>query len=80
MAGSRVTALQTAVITVIAEPRPSLVTNGIPTRASPETEIATVVPAKMTARPAVDPAVTAASVGASPSASDCRKRVTMKSA
>jgi hypothetical protein len=38
-------------------------TNGMPTSARPEIEMATVVPAKMTARPAVDPAVTAASSG-----------------
>src|SRR5262249_60593112 len=56
IAGSSVTAVQTATTTVIAEPRPSFVTNGIPTRARPETEIATVVPAKITALPAVEPA------------------------
>ncbi len=80
IAGSRVTAVITATITVMAVPRPSLVTNGIPMSMRPEIEIATVSPAKITARPAVVPAVTAALTGRWPSARAWRKRVTMKSA
>ncbi len=49
----------------------------MPMNARPVIEIATVVPAKMTARPAVAPAVAAASRGGSPSWSACRNRVTM---
>jgi len=49
-----------------------------PIRASPVIEIATVTPAKMTARPAVAPAAAAAFCGDSPSWRNCRKRVTMK--
>ena len=58
---------------------PSFVTKSRPKNASPVTEIATVTPAKSTARPAVAPASAAASAGASPSCKNCRKRVTMNS-
>ena len=79
-AGSSVTAVTTAPTTVIAAPRPSLVTNGMPTTARPEIETATVSPAKRTARPAVLVAVTAACFGVSPSARAERNRVRMNSA
>ncbi len=42
--------------------------------------MATVAPAKMTARPAVEPAMTDASTGLLPRASSCRNRMTMNSA
>ena len=73
------TAATTATTTVIAAPRPILVMKSSPRIASAEIEIATVTPAKMTARPAVEAAVVAASTGERPSCSACRKRVTMKS-
>ena len=60
-------------------PIPSFVTKSSPKKASPVTEIATVRPAKSTARPADEPASAAASVGERPLWSSCRKRVTMKS-
>ena len=50
-----------------------------PISARPVIEIATVTPAKITARPAVAPAAAAASCGDSPSCRNCLKRVTMKS-
>ena len=77
MPGSRVTAAATATSTVIAAPRPILVMKSRPSRASAEIEIATVTPAKITARPAVDAAVVAASTGSRPSWSAWRNRVTM---
>jgi hypothetical protein len=70
----------TATTTVMAAPRPSFVMKSSPTTASAEIEIATVVPAKMTARPAVATAAAAASSDESPSWSACRNRVTMKRA
>ena len=79
MAGSRVTAATTATSTVIAAPSPILVMKSMPRRASDEIEIATVMPAKITARPAVAAAVVAASTGDWPSWRAWRKRVTMKS-
>ena len=72
-------AISTVVSTPRAEPMPSLVTKSRPKKARPVTEIATVRPAKSTARPADAPASAAASVGESPSCRNCRKRVTMKS-
>ena len=72
-------AISTVVSTPSAEPMPSLVTKSSPKNASPVTEIATVKPAKSTARPAEAPASAAASRGESPSWSSCRKRVTMNS-
>ena len=56
---------------------PSFVMNGMPITARPVIEIATVTPAKITARPAVDDAYAAASCGGIPSCNACRKRVTM---
>ena len=58
---------------------PSFVTKSRPKNASPVTEIATVRPAKSTARPAEAPASAAASRGARPSCRSCLKRVTMNS-
>jgi hypothetical protein len=72
-------AISTVVRTPSAEPMPSLVTKSRPKKASPVTEIATVRPAKSTARPAEAPASAAASVGDRPSCRYCRNRVTMKS-
>jgi len=76
-AGSSEIASSTDTITARAVPRPILVTNGMPIRNSPEIEIATVRPAKMTARPAVATAVTEASTGDRPSASPWRNRIRM---
>ncbi len=78
-AGSSEFASNTAVSTPSALPMPSLVMKSSPISARPVIEIATVVPAKMTARPAVAPAAAAAACGDSPSCKNCRKRVTMKS-
>ncbi len=72
-------AISTVVRTPSAEPMPSFVTKSRPKNASPVTEIATVSPAKSTARPAEAPASAAASAGESPSCRSCRNRVTMKS-
>jgi hypothetical protein len=72
-------AISTVVSTPSAEPMPSFVTKSRPKKARPVTEIATVAPAKSTARPADAPASAAASAGDSPSCSSCRKRVTMNS-
>ena len=58
---------------------PSLVMKSMPMIARPVIEMATVVPANTTARPAVAPAAAAASCGFSPSWSSCLNRVTMKS-
>ncbi len=51
--GSRNVAYSTAVSTPSAPPMPSFVMNGMPITARPVIEIATVTPAKITARPAV---------------------------
>ena len=72
-------AISTVVRTPSADPIPSFVTKSRPKKARPVTEIATVSPAKMVARPAEAPASAAASAGERPSWSSCRKRVTMKS-
>ena len=72
-------AINTVVRTPSEAPKPSFVTKSSPKSASPLTEIATVSPAKSTARPADAPASAAASAGESPSCRSCRKRVTMKS-
>ncbi len=72
-------AISTVVSTPSAAPMPSLVTKSRPKNASPVTEIATVSPAKSTARPAEAPASLAASTGDSPSCRYCLNRVTMKS-
>ena len=79
MAGSSVFARSTAVSTPRALPMPSLVMKSMPMKARPVIEIATVVPAKITARPAVAPAAAAASRVVSPSCSTCLNRVTMNS-
>ena len=71
-------AISTVVSTPSAEPMPSFVTKSRPKKARPLTEIATVRPAKSTARPAEAPASAAASTGDSPSCKSCLKRVTMK--
>jgi hypothetical protein len=72
-------AISTVVSTPSALPIPSFVTKSSPKNASPLTEMATVRPAKSTARPADAPASAAASRGDSPSCKSCRKRVTMNS-
>ncbi len=72
-------AMRTVVRTPSAEPTPSFVTKSRPKKARPLTEIATVKPAKIVARPADAPASAAASRGDSPSCRSCRKRVTMRS-
>ena len=72
-------AISTVVRTPSAEPTPSFVTKSSPKNASPLTEMATVSPAKIVARPADAPASAAASTGESPSCMSWRKRVTMKS-
>ena len=72
-------AIRTVVSTPSELPIPSFVTKSRPMNARPATEIATVSPAKMTARPAEAPASAAASAGESPSWSSCLKRVTMNS-
>ena len=72
-------AISTVVSTPRALPIPSFVTKSRPMKARPLTEIATVRPAKSTARPAEAPASAAASRGASPSWRSCLKRVTMNS-
>ena len=72
-------AISTVVSTPSALPIPSFVTKSRPKKASPVTEIATVTPAKIVARPAEAPASAAASRGDRPSCRSCRKRVTMNS-
>ena len=56
-------AIRTVVSTPSELPIPSFVTKSSPMNASPETEIATVSPAKRTARPADEPASAAATRG-----------------
>ena len=72
-------AISTVVRTPSAAPMPSFVMKSRPKNARPVTEIATVRPAKITARPAEAPASAAASHGGRPSWRYCLKRVTMKS-
>ena len=72
-------AISTVVRTPSALPMPSFVTKSSPISARPLTEIATVRPAKSTARPADAPASVAASSGDNPPWSSCLKRVMMKS-
>ena len=71
--------MSTVVSTPRALPMPSLVTKSRPMKARPVTEMATVTPAKITARPADAPASAAASRGESPSCSSSRNLVTMNS-
>ncbi len=80
IAGSSVIAAATAVTTVIAAPRPSLVMKSSPITARAEIEIATVRPANTTARPAVATAPAAASSPLRPSWIPWRKRVRMNRA
>ena len=80
IAGSSVIAATTAVTTVIAAPRPSLVMKSRPITASAEIEIATVRPANTTARPAVATAAAAASSPLRPSWIPWRNRVRMNRA
>jgi len=72
-------AIRTVVRTPRAPPMPSFVTKSRPKKARPVTEIATVRPAKITARPAEAPASAAASHGGRPSWRYWRNRVTMNS-
>ena len=76
-AGSSVTATATLVSTLSEAPMPIFVMKSRPIVAKPTTEMATVAPAKITARPAVEAAVAAASFGVAPSCRAWRKRVTM---
>ena len=78
-AGSSVFARITAVSTPSAPPTPMTVMNWSPIANRPVIEMATVMPAKITARPAVAAAAAAASRGGSPSCSSCLNRVTMNS-
>ena len=78
-AGSIEFASSTAVSTPSALPMPSFVMKSMPMIARPVIEIATVRPAKITARPAVAPAAAAASCGERPSWRSCLNLVTMNS-
>ena len=78
-AGSSVFARITDVSTPSAPPTPMIVMKLRPITNRPVIEIATVMPAKMTARPAVAAAPAAASRGDNPSCSSCLNRVTMNS-
>ena len=65
-AGSRVTLASMVMITVVDAATAMPFTNGSPIKSSPSSENMTVVPAKMTARPAVSIASTVAASGSSP--------------
>ena len=80
MAGSRVAAAQTATTTATAAVKPSVLTSGIPAKASEQRAMTTVKPAKTTAPPAVAVARAIDSRSSIPSASCSLWRVTMKSA
>ncbi len=69
IAGTRVSAISTAVSTVPAAARPIAVRNGTPTRLSPASAMTTVAPANSTAEPAVAVALATDSSSSSPSAS-----------
>ena len=69
MAGSKVSAMRTAIATVAAAAMPIWARNGIPTTLSPASAMITVSPAKTTADPAVPAARPAASSGSRPIAS-----------
>jgi len=80
IAGNRVEAAQTATTTAIAAVKPSVVTRGIPAKASEQRAMITVKPAKTTAPPAVATARAIDSWTSIPSPSCSLCRVTMKSA
>ena len=80
IAGSRVAAAQTATTTAIAAVKPSVLTSGMPAKASEQSAITTVKPAKTTAPPAVAVARAIDSRSSIPSPSCSLWRVTMKSA
>ena len=80
IAGSSVAAAQTATTTAIAAVNPSVLTSGIPAKASEQSAITTVKPAKTTAPPAVAVARAIDSRSSIPSPSWSLWRVTMKSA
>ena len=80
IAGSRVAAAQTATTTAIAAVKPSVLTSGMPAKASEQSAITTVKPAKTTAPPAVAVARAIDSRSSIPSPSWSLWRVTMKSA
>ena len=80
IAGSSVAAAQTATTTAIAAVKPSVLTSGMPAKASEQRAITTVKPAKTTAPPAVAVARAIDSRSSIPSASWSLWRVTMNSA
>jgi hypothetical protein len=65
-AGTRVRALIIVNSTVTDAPRPTPATSGMPMSNMPSSEITTVIPAKVTARPAVFIAVSVAARGGIP--------------
>jgi hypothetical protein len=79
-AGSNVTAATTITATVIAAPTPMNVTSGMPAIARPRIAITTVVPATITAWPAVAIERPAASSTVKPRCKPARWRVMMNSA
>ncbi len=80
IAGSSVVAAKTATITAIAAVKPRVLTRGIPAKASEQSAITTVKPAKTTAPPAVAAARAIDSCRSMPSRSCSLCRVTMKRA
>jgi hypothetical protein len=80
MAGRSVTDAIITTRTVTEAPVANPWTNFSPIRNNPSSEMTTVMPAKITARPDVTSAVTTASSGSMPAWSVCRYRVTMNSA
>ena len=80
IAGSSVAAAKTATTTATAAVKPRVLTSGIPAKASEQSAITTVKPAKTTAPPAVAVARAIDSRSSIPSASCSLWRVTMKSA
>ena len=80
IAGNSVAAAKTATTTAIAAVNPSVLTSGIPAKASEQSAITTVNPAKTTAPPAVAVARAIDSRRSIPSPSWSLWRVTMKSA
>ncbi len=73
-------AAPTAITTAIAAVKPSVLTSGMPAKASEQSAITTVKPAKTTAPPAVAVARATDSRSSIPSFSCSLWRVTMKSA
>ena len=80
IAGSRVAAAKTATTTAIAAVKPRVETSGMPAKASEQSAMTTVKPAKTTAPPAVAVARAIDSRSSIPSPSWSLWRVTMKSA